>query len=123
MVNCLATKLCGTGREMIWCPKHSQLQHFLTHDLLHAINPFHDISRRGVAFICVALGPLASEPVSQIWSQWRQLLEGLVPTSLHGMFHGLHWPQMATGISGLRTGQQGLELPFPENSQVALRPC
>ena len=69
------------------------------------------------------LAPLASEPVSQIWSQWRQLLEGLVPTSLHGMFHGLHWPQMATGISGLRTGQQGLELPFPENSQVALRPC
>lgn len=45
------------------------------------------------------------------WSWFRPRYEGHVS------------PPLATGISGLRTGQQGLELPFPENSQVALRPC
>ena len=61
--------------------------------------PFHDISRRE------SLSSLASKPVSRIWSQWRQLLEGLLPTSLHlsptgrvtfsAEIWGAHWPARA----------------------------
>ena len=52
-----------------------------------------------------SLSSLASKPVSRIWSQWRQLLEGLLPTSLHlsptgrvtfsAEIWGAHWPARA----------------------------
>ena len=113
VVKCLATKLCGTEREMIWCPKHSQLHHFLTHDLLHAFLRTLSTTFHGGESLVHSVAAKASEPVSQIWSQWRQLpLPGLVPTSLsEGMFHGHghHGPQ---GYLGCALASKGLSCLF-----------